>query len=64
MNNYVDKIIEFSYKAFNNDDIPVGAIVVRNNEVIGFGYNTRNSCKSVTGHAEIIAIEMACKKIM
>jgi tRNA(adenine34) deaminase len=63
MNVYVDKILELSKIAFDNDDIPVGAIVVRNNEIIGTGFNTRNSFKSVVGHDEIDAIEMACKYI-
>lgn len=60
---YVDKIIELARIAFENDDIPVGAIVVKNGVVIGEGFNTRNRFKSVVGHAEIDAIEMACKHI-
>jgi tRNA(Arg) A34 adenosine deaminase TadA len=63
MNKYVDRIIELAKIAYDNDDIPVGAIVVKNNEIIGEGFNTRNSFKSVIGHAEIDAIEMACKHI-
>ncbi len=63
MNNYVDKIIELAMIAYDNDDIPVGAIVVKNNEIIGYGYNKRNLNGSVIGHAEIDAIEMACSKI-
>ena len=49
--------------AYENDDIPVGAIIVKDNKIIGEGFNTRNRFKSVIGHAEIDAIEMACKKI-
>ncbi len=63
MNNYVDRIIELATIAYDNDDIPVGAIVVKDKEIIGEGFNTRNSFKSVIGHAEIDAIEMACKHI-
>lgn len=63
MNKYVDRIIELSQIAFNNDDIPVGAIVVKNNLIIGEGYNKRNKNKSVIGHAELEAIEEACKTI-
>ena len=61
MNEYIDKIIELARIAYDNDDIPVGAIIVKNNKIIGEGFNTRNSCKKVIGHAEIDAIEMACK---
>lgn len=63
MNEYVNKIIELAKIAYENDDIPVGAIIVKNNEIIGEGFNTRNRFKSVIGHAEIDAIEMACKHI-
>ena len=63
MDKFVDKIIELANVAYNNDDIPVGAIVVKKGEIIGEGFNTRNSFKSVIGHAEIDAIEMACKYI-
>ena len=63
MKKYVEKIIELAKIAYENDDIPVGAIVVRNNEIIGEGFNTRNRFKSVVGHAEIDAIETACKHI-
>ena len=63
MDKYVDRIIELAKLAYDNDDIPVGAIIVKNNEIIGEGFNTRNRFKSVIGHAEIDAIEMACKHI-
>ena len=57
---YVDRIIDLACAAYSNDDIPVGAIVVRNNEIIGSGFNKRNLNNSVIGHAEIEAIENAC----
>ena len=63
MEKFVDRIIELAQVAYDNDDIPVGAIVVKNGEIIGEGFNTRNRFKSVVGHAEIDAIEMACKHI-
>ena len=63
MNTYVDRIVELARIAYENDDIPVGAVVVRKNEIIGEGFNTRNRFKSVIGHAEIDAIEMACKHL-
>ena len=63
MKKYVDEIIELAKKAYNNNDIPVGAIVVRNNMIIGRGFNKRNMHNSVIGHAEIEAIEEACRCI-
>lgn len=41
-------------------EVPVGAIVVKDGEVIGRGYNLRESEGRATAHAEIIAIEEAC----
>ena len=63
MKKYVDKIMKLAKKAYNNDDIPVGAIVVKDNKIIGSGFNKRNSNNSVIGHAEIEAIEKACKYV-
>ena len=63
MDDYIDFIIDLAKKAYNYDDIPVGAIVVKDNDIIGYGFNQRNTFGSVIGHAEIDAIEMACKKI-
>ena len=63
MNKYINKIIELAKEAYNNNDIPVGAIVVKNNVIIGSGFNKRNMKNSVIGHAEIEAIEEACNYI-
>ena len=63
MNQYVKRILSLAKVAYENDDIPVGAIIVKDNKIIGEGFNTRNRFKSVIGHAEIDAIEMACKKL-
>lgn len=60
---FVDKILELSKRAYADDEIPVGAIVVKNHRIIGEGINYRNKKSSVIGHAEIMAIEMACKTI-
>lgn len=50
-------------KAFSKGEVPIGAIVVKNNRIIGKGHNLKEKKQSVTRHAEIIAIEKACKKI-
>ena len=60
---YVKKIFDLAKESYNIDEIPVGAIVVRNNEIIGIGINSRQKNKSVIGHAEINAIETACKVV-
>lgn len=43
------------------DEVPVGALVVRDGEIIARAYNTRETSKCATHHAEILAIEEACR---
>ncbi len=43
------------------DEVPVGAVVVKDGEIIARGYNTRETTKCATHHAEIVAIEEACR---
>lgn len=50
-------------KAYNIDEIPVGCIILKDNVVIGKGYNCKESKKSPLMHAELIAIEEACGKL-
>lgn len=57
------KAFELAKKAYNNQDVPVGAVIVKNNKIISKGYNQKEKKKNVVKHAEIIAIEKACKKL-
>ena len=50
-------------KAYDRDEIPVGAVIVRNGKIIARGYNIKEEKKDTTKHAEIIAIQKASKKI-
>lgn len=50
-------------KAKNIDEVPIGAIIVRDGKVIARGYNKRQTQRLATAHAEIIAINKACKKL-
>ena len=49
--------------AFNNDEVPVGAIVVNNGKIIGRGFNQVIARNSVSSHAEINAINQASQLI-
>lgn len=61
--NYIDGTIEEAKKSLLTEDVPIGALIVLNNEIIAFGYNTREKDHSVLGHAEINAIEQATRKL-
>lgn len=48
-------------KAFEEDEVPVGAVIVMHNKIISKGYNQVQLLKDVTAHAEILAISSACE---
>lgn len=50
-------------KAESIDEVPIGAIIVKDGKIISRAYNTREKTQLATRHAEIIAIEKACKKL-
>tara|TARA_Y100000992_G_C21131883_1_gene426980 strand:- start:171 stop:620 length:450 start_codon:yes stop_codon:yes gene_type:complete len=50
-------------KAYEEDEIPVGAVIVYQNQIIGRGYNQSQRLKDSTAHAEMIAITSAQNKI-
>ncbi len=50
-------------KAFKKDEVPVGAIIVRDNKIIAKAYNLRKKTQKTTAHAEMLAIEQANKKL-
>lgn len=50
-------------KAYKNGDIPVGAVIVKDGEIIARAFNKKNKNKNPLLHAEIIAIDKACKKV-
>ena len=54
---------ELGLKAYLKDEIPVGAVIVKNNKVIAKAYNKREKTQIATYHAEVIAIQRACKKL-
>lgn len=60
---YFEKLIKLSLKSLKSNDVPVAAIVVKNNKIIAKGYNKREKNKLTINHAEIIAISKANKKL-
>jgi len=51
--------LDLAHQAEAEDEVPIGAIVVHNGQVIGQGKNTRESQFSVLGHAELQALQQA-----
>lgn len=50
-------------KALMKDEVPIGAVIVKDGKIIARGYNLKETKQEATKHAEIIAIEKACRKL-
>ena len=59
----MNQAIKQAKKAFSLDEVPIGAIIVLNGKIIARAYNQVEKKQSATAHAEILAIEKACKKL-
>jgi tRNA(adenine34) deaminase len=55
--------LQEAQKAFDDDEVPVGAVVVHKNRIIGRGYNQIEKLKDATTHAEMIAITSASNNL-
>ena len=60
---YMKLALKEAIKAYDKDEVPVGAIIVMNGKVITKAHNKKQTTKLIASHAEILAIEKACKKI-
>lgn len=60
---YMREAIKLAGLARDIDEVPVGALIVRDGEIISTAYNTRENTKCATHHAEILAIEGACRTL-
>ena len=63
MSLYIEEIIKQAKKAAKIKEVPIGAVIVYKNKIIAKAYNQRIRKKDVLGHAEIIAIKKAVKKM-
>ena len=57
---FMRRAMELAMVAESIDEVPVGAIAVRDGKIIAEAYNTRETEKCATHHAEVLAIERAC----
>ncbi len=60
---YMQEAIDLAKEAEMIDEVPVGAVAVRDGVVIARAFNTRETSKCATHHAEILAIERACEAL-
>ncbi|TNE80750.1 MAG: nucleoside deaminase [Bacteroidetes bacterium] len=55
----MQQALRLAERAFKEDEVPVGAVVVSNNRIIGKGYNQTERLNDVTAHAEMLALTAA-----
>ena len=60
---FMKEALKEAKKAYLKEEVPVGCIIVYNNEIIARAHNTRHKNKSALDHAEILAIKKANKKL-
>ena len=61
--NFMNQAFILAKKALSHDDVPIGAVIVHNGKIIARGENRVQKSKKPTLHAEIVAINRACKKL-
>lgn len=60
---YMKIALSEAQSAFDNAEVPVGAVVVKDGEIIATAHNLREREKIATAHAELLAIEKACRAL-
>ncbi len=60
---YMNIALEEAKKAYKKEEVPIGAIIVKDGKVIAKAHNMRERKKQACAHAEILAIQKACKKL-
>ena len=56
---YMEKALEQAFSAYEADEVPVGAVLVCGDRILGRGYNQTEHLNDVTSHAEMIALSAA-----
>ena len=59
----MQKAIRLAEIARSKDEVPVGALIIKNEKIVGQGYNQKEQLKDPTAHAEIIAITSAASTL-
>ena len=60
---FMQQALDLARMAAAEGEVPVGALVVRDGEVIGIGRNRREACGNALAHAELEAINAACQHL-
>ena len=62
-NKFMNLAYKEAIKAKEKDEVPIGAVIVRDGKVIARAHNIKEKTNDPMGHAEILCIKKACKKV-
>ena len=60
---YMNEALKEAYKAYNKGETPIGAVIVKDGEIIARAHNLTEELKDSTAHAEMLAIRQASEKL-
>lgn len=60
---YMEAALQLAREAAEEGEVPVGCVIVRNGQIVGRGRNRRETQKTALGHAELEAIDDACRTL-
>ena len=60
---FMKEALKEAQKAYNKEEVPVGAVIVKDNKIIARAHNLKETSFNAVSHAEILAIQKACKKL-
>ncbi len=63
MDKFMIEALKEAKKAYKKNEVPIGAVIVKNDKIIARAYNKKEKSNIATQHAEILAIDKACRKV-
>jgi tRNA(adenine34) deaminase len=60
---YMQEALKEAKKAFDKEEVPIGAVIVKDNKIIARAHNLKEELQDATAHAEVLAIRQAAQKL-
>lgn len=60
---WMKQALKQAHKAYEKDEVPIGCVIVKEDQIIARAYNKRETMQQSIAHAEILAIQKACRKL-
>lgn len=63
MNDFIEILLKEAKKAYDDNEVPIGSIIVKNNKIVSKAHNLKETKNNVLCHAELLAINKACNEL-